>query len=292
MKSTILLSLLLSTSVLAQQPDSSSALFQMKDAELNFARHSVTYGRKAAFSEFLADESVIFTDNWIMHGKQYWLDRKASALVLKWEPEFMDIATSGDFGVSTGPWEAQEFRPYTLPVSTGYYLSVWKKQPGGKWKVILDAGTTTPPEKKYKHGFSFPEGADNIKVSSSSVPIDNSITFSELASSEQQLNNAWQAKPESATYLRFISPSARLLVSGHLPATDPVSIKLRISELDKSIAWIPDGYGASDSGDMGYVFGITKTGTINKKISGNYVRIWKRRPDNSWAIIIEVMSAE
>ncbi len=264
----------------------------MKDAELNFARHSVTYGRKAAFSEFLADESVIFTDNWIMHGKQYWLDRKASALVLKWEPEFMDIATSGDFGVSTGPWEAQEFRPYTLPVSTGYYLSVWKKQPEGKWNVILDAGITTPPEKEYKHGFSFPEGADKSKVSPSSVPIDNSITFSELTSSEQQLNNAWLSKPESATYMRFISPSARLLLSGHLPATDPVSIKLRISELDKSITWKPEGYGASDSGDMGYVFGITETGTINKKISGNYVRIWKRRPDNSWTIIIEVMSTE
>ena len=72
----------------------------------------------------------------------------------------MDISDSRDFGISTGPWEAQEYRPKTAPVSAGYFLTVWKKQSDGAWKVILDAGSTTPVPGGKEHTFTFPAGAD------------------------------------------------------------------------------------------------------------------------------------
>ena len=144
MKSILLFHLLLASSVMAQEPDSSSALFRMRDAERNFARASVMFGRNTAFAENFAEESVIFTDRWLTNGKQFSKDRKPTPIVLKWEPEFMDISDSRDFGISTGPWEAQEYRPNTVPVSTGYFLTVWKMQTDGVWKVILDAGSTYP----------------------------------------------------------------------------------------------------------------------------------------------------
>jgi len=104
---------------MAQEPDSSSALFSMRDAERNFARSSVMYGRNTAFVENFAEESVIFTDRWLTNGKQFSKERKPTPVVLKWEPEFMDISGSRDFGISTGPWEAQEYRPNTAPLSNG-----------------------------------------------------------------------------------------------------------------------------------------------------------------------------
>ena len=119
MKSIFLFPLLLASSVMAQEPDSSSALYSMRDAERNFARASVMYGRNAAFVENFADESVIFTDRWLTNGKQFSKERKPTPVVLKWEPEFMDISESRDFGISTGPWEAQEYRPNTAPLSNG-----------------------------------------------------------------------------------------------------------------------------------------------------------------------------
>ena len=131
MKSILLLPLLLATAAMAQEPDSSSALFSMRDAERNFARLSVMIGRNASFAENFADESAIFTGRWITNGKQYSKEGKSSPIVLKWEPEFMDISASRDFGISTGPWEVQEYRPNTLPLNTGYYLTVWKRQVDG-----------------------------------------------------------------------------------------------------------------------------------------------------------------
>ena len=90
----LLFLLVISSSVLAQEPDSSSALFQMREAERNFTRASVMYGRNAAFVENFADEAIIFTDKWITNGKQFWNELKARPIVLKWEPEYMDIAES------------------------------------------------------------------------------------------------------------------------------------------------------------------------------------------------------
>ena len=160
MKSLLFLPLFFASSVLAQEPDSSSSLFSMREAEWNFARQSVMFGRNAAFVENLAEYSVMFTAKWVTNSLQLWKERKAVPVVLKWEPEFMDIAASRDFGISTGPWEAQEFRPNTKPLSTGYFLTVWKKQSDGVWKVILDAGSDTPPVKDTPHKFVFPAGAD------------------------------------------------------------------------------------------------------------------------------------
>ena len=155
MKTLFIIPLLLATSLAAQEPDSTSSLFNMREAERNFAKASVMIGRNAAFTENFAEESVIFTDKWLTNGKQFWLGRKPAAVVLKWEPEFMDIAGSGDFGISTGPWESQEYRPNTEPLSTGYFLTVWKKDSNGTWKVILDAGSSTPPKTSMPHSFSY-----------------------------------------------------------------------------------------------------------------------------------------
>ena len=110
----------------AQEPDSSSALFNLREAERNFARASASFGRKEAFQEYLAKGSIIFTDKWITNGKEFWQNRKAAPSILKWEPEFMDISESLDFGISTGsmgssgiPSLYQASRKWLLPLCLG-----------------------------------------------------------------------------------------------------------------------------------------------------------------------------
>jgi ketosteroid isomerase-like protein len=189
MRFIILFPLLLTTSLMAQQPDSSSAIFSMREAEQNFAKASVMFGRNAAFVENFAEESIIFTDKWITSGKQFSKERKAAPFILKWEPEYMDIADSRDFGISTGPWELQEYRPGTPPLFTGYFLTVWKRELDGTWKVILDGGGTTPFRKDPKHSFSFPVGADKGVLN---PPVLNvGLLSKELIDRENQFLQDW-----------------------------------------------------------------------------------------------------
>ena len=281
---------LLSSSVIAQEPDSSSALFQMREAERNFAKESVMVGRNASFVKNFAEESVIFTDKWVTNGRQFWKDRKLSPVVLKWEPEFMDISDSRDFGISTGPWEAQEYRPNTAPVSTGYFLTVWKKQSNGAWKVILDAGSTTPAPVGNKHTFTFPAGADKVVPVSGKENIESLVK--ELSDKEKQNLMAWKNNPVTSTYASFLAPEARMQLNGHLPSINADTIKAWIDHLDRSLTWKSLGAGAASSGDLGFTYGLLEIPGNQKVTTGHYVRIWKKRPGADWNIVLEMLSLD
>ena len=289
MKAIFLLPLVLATSLMAQEPDSTSALFSMREAERNFARSSVMIGRNAAFAEYFADDSVIFTDRWITNGKQFSKDQKASPIVLKWEPEFMDISGSRDFGISTGPWEVQEYRPNTPPLFTGYFLTVWKKQSDGVWKVILDGGSTTPPLKKVFHSFSFPPGAD--KTIHNPPVIKNELLQKELMDRENQFVSEWGENPKAATYISFLAREGRLQLSGHFPTTNADTIKVLISGLNRRMVWKPVGADAATSGDLGFTYGLLEIRGTPELTKGHYVRIWKKHNGADWQIILEMINA-
>jgi hypothetical protein len=283
MKVLLLLPIFLASSVMAQQPDTTSSLYSMREAELNFARHSAMFGRNAAFVYNLADYSVMFMGKWVTNSLQLWKERKADPVVLKWEPEFMDIAASGDFGISTGPWELQEFRPNTNPLSTGYFLTVWKKQTDGIWKVNLDAGVVTPVIKDTPHKFLFPSGADK-DIADASVT-DTIQTTRELTEREKQLTDQWEKTHQASAFTSFLAPAARLMQNRHLPTTNRDSINNLISQRDKSIRWKTVGSGAASSGDMGYTYGnLELPGAV-----GFYIRIWKKQ-QGEWLITIELYS--
>jgi ketosteroid isomerase-like protein len=286
----LMLSLMACAAAPAGEPDSSSALFQMREAERNFARESVTRGRAAAFVDNLADGSIIFTTSWISNGRQFWKNKKQNAVVLKWEPEFMDISASGDFGISTGPWEAQEYRPYTDRIATGYFLSVWKKRADGVWKVILDAGSSAPAMMSYQHGFSFPDNADKPAPHGKRVNAD--AVRKELTGRETRFSREWEKDPSPAIYASYLAPRVRLQREGHAPSSDADSVRAWIAQLPKSLAWTCKGAGAASSGDIGFTYGVLELRDAKKHPLGHYVRIWKKSPGREWSIVLDMLNLE
>lgn len=286
MKSLFLLPLLFTTSVLAQEPDSSSALFSMREAERNFAKASVMIGRNAAFTEYFAEESVLFTGKWITNGKQFSKEGKPSPVVLKWEPEFMDVADSRDFGISTGPWEVQEYRPNTAPLFTGYYLTVWKKQATGEWKVILDGGSSTPVAGGPKHKFSFPSGSDKPITNATKLNVDQ--LKKELLERDGQFQKEWGKNP--SVFTSFLFAGARIQLSGHLPTTNADTIKSWVNHFDRALIWQSVGAGAATSGDMGFTYGLLVKNADPEKPKGHYVTIWRKRPGSEWNIVLEMIN--
>ena len=66
---------------------------------------------------------------------------------LTWTPEGARMAASGDMGVTWGHYTgvSKDQEGHTLKLS-GRYMTVWKKQPDGQWKVELDASNDGPAE--------------------------------------------------------------------------------------------------------------------------------------------------
>ncbi len=64
-------------------------------------------------------------------------------VTLTWEPSRAEIAASGDLGWTTGTWESRT-EVDAPPASRGRYVSIWRRQPDGSWKVVMDLGVPTP----------------------------------------------------------------------------------------------------------------------------------------------------
>jgi uncharacterized protein (TIGR02246 family) len=61
---------------------------------------------------------------------------------LVWEPTEADISASGDLGYTIGRYERTTTAPDGTKTTTmGKYVSIWKKQADGSWKVVVDIGT-------------------------------------------------------------------------------------------------------------------------------------------------------
>ena len=65
---------------------------------------------------------------------------------LHWEPERADVAASGDLGWTTGSFVSEGPGPDGEAVRTeGRYVSIWRVQPDGSWRVVMDLGNPTGP---------------------------------------------------------------------------------------------------------------------------------------------------
>ena len=67
---------------------------------------------------------------------------------IRWEPLAADVGASADLGYTVGQYEVHGKTPEGKPfVERGKYVTVWKKQSDGSWKVVLDGGNPNgPPE--------------------------------------------------------------------------------------------------------------------------------------------------
>lgn len=65
---------------------------------------------------------------------------------LRWQPDYADIAASGDLGWTTGTFRSEGVGPDGEPrTGQGRYVSIWRRQPDGSWKVVMDLGNPTGP---------------------------------------------------------------------------------------------------------------------------------------------------
>lgn len=65
-------------------------------------------------------------------------------LEFTWDPTYAEVAASGDLGYTIGTYEMTTSEAGTAGTVTGTYLTVWRRQPNGEWKVQADIGNPAP----------------------------------------------------------------------------------------------------------------------------------------------------
>ena len=66
---------------------------------------------------------------------------------LTWSPDGARLGPHGEMGITWGHYEGRSRDNQGNPlVTSGRYLTVWEKDPSGRWKVLADASNEGPPE--------------------------------------------------------------------------------------------------------------------------------------------------
>lgn len=281
MKQTSLLAFLLfsllSNRITAQQ----DALRSLVDAEwafINLAKDSTT--RDAFWAQF-TDETIVFGEGPV-NAKRAYEHQPANASWLKWEPTFSDIAASGDFGYNTGPWEYRVLKTDAQPLNFGHFVSVWRKQEEGVWKLVLDIGIDHPKPVALTQWKTTTRAATQA-----ALPAEEAKTF--LKEVEQNFIDA-QIKSKVIAYKKMLSDEARLYRPGKEPMVEQNQINnFLASELNVTYELI-DGNIASTH-DLGYVYGkaIVRLSPTQTK-AANYLRIWKHEAGEGWRIVLDLVT--
>ena len=116
------------------------SLHDVMETDKAFSDLSKGHGMKKAFIEYIDNDGILLRPNHhpILGAEaiDYLTQTNDSAFTLTWKPSGGEIAASGDMGFTYGV--------YTLALKdstiNGTYVSIWKKQKGGKWKFVLDSG--------------------------------------------------------------------------------------------------------------------------------------------------------
>ena len=130
-------------SVAADQKKGSDILFKL---EGDFAKAVAEHGH-AAFVTYFAEDGVELDEGGGITSREEIAKQPEwpEGTTLAWTPVRGDMAASGDLGYTYGTYVFKSKNKDGNIVSTyGKYMSVWKKQKDGSWKVVVDMGNSSP----------------------------------------------------------------------------------------------------------------------------------------------------
>jgi ketosteroid isomerase-like protein len=268
-------------------PDREASLRSLVEAERAFASLSEAKGIKESFVANLADDGILFRPRPVA-GKKWMEERPARPGVLTWRPAFADVAQADDMGYTTGPWE---FRPKTLsdkPVAYGHFVTVWKRQTDGHWKVAVDLGIghPEPPPEMASPEVSFPAGGRANKKA------DAGAEGAALLKAESEFSKSVGAKKTADAFLSYLAADARVYREDDFPAVGREAARTLLAQKPGRLTWQPAKAEVSRSGDLGYTYGAYELKAADGKSSeeGNYLRIWKRQSDGKWKVVLDLLN--
>jgi len=271
--------------VTAQAPSIPPALVEMADTERAFVRRAQEVGAKQAFLDYFADDAVGFGQDHAGPAKSQIRQQpdppKDVKILFWWEPRVGDVAASGDLGWLTGPVRSSR---NDGPVRHGNYASIWKRQPDGTFKVIIDVGIDPTAEVPFPNGFT--RAAMESRYTAGAI---RPLAEASLLAADRALLEALKTSPGDA-YGAVLAPAARVHRNGRLP----------FANRDAALEWLRTQPALSggeaqyaevaQSGDLGYTWGTYALaarggGPIE---TGHYVRVWARDAAGVWKVSLDV----
>jgi ketosteroid isomerase-like protein len=244
------------------------------DAERAFAADVAEMGMRDGTLRHLMEESVVFRPLPVA-ARGWYAAQDTPDFLLQWQPWFAELAASGDFGWSLGPWRSSTLEEGLRPDGHGFYTTVWMKDADGEWKVLVDHGVSVE---------SAPTARDEVTAMGAgrSEPGAGSFLlntrYQGLMAAALRLPSA--QRPDGAEVERsWLAEDLIVLRPGRAPVQGHDAVRqIMLGDLGASA---PDLTVMAASGDLGVSLG-------GEPAHGAYLRVWRHDANAGWQLAVDV----
>lgn len=255
-----------------------SDIQKLVDTEHSFAAFAAEHDAKSAFFEFIAPYGVLFQPDKV-DGREYWTARGPSKGLLSWAPNYADISTNGILGYTTGNWEYRQVKD-DVTTAFGDFITVWLRQPDGKYKFVVDIGVGHEKPTQYSNDWvtTADKAKDPNEKNTSAADVANG--FFELAT-KQSLKKAFEV---------YAADDIRLYREGKMPILGKKS-GIKAVSVEKGGIVLAKKSSFMGSTNLSYTIS-TYTRTEGGKVfeKGNYMQLWKLKV-GKWVIVLDIFKA-
>lgn len=236
--------------------------------ESAFSARCSEIGIRDSFLEYFAADAIHFDPEPRLARPDLERETSSTKVRLTWEPRIVRVANTGQLAVSTGPYVLQTENGKS---SFGYFLSIWKRQSDGAWKVVADIGVSGPPAANLDSDFQ-PDRIDNEIGQLSDL-----LTFErEQFGRDNDLSETYRSIGSTETVFERIGEPL-------LTGADGYSAFL-VDQKDKRTKLSQTG--GDVSGNLGFTYGTQ----ANDKSSAGYLRVWILSQSH-WRLLFDVVAA-
>ena len=242
-----------------------------------FALRSSETGAQAAFLEFLAPDGVLFRPT-AVNGADWLRTHEEASGRLDWVPATGRMSCDGQLAITLGPWT---YRQDAL-VATGSYLTVWRREADGNWRVVIDHGVDGPSAPG-------PPPVMPVLAPSADASCPAGRNGPDLARADEKLNATIHGKGIDLALRKALLPEALVLRDGHGVAAAGADWPHAEAAWSGSTAVTRGSYAAA-GGDLAYTYGeltgqAARKGPIETRAV--FLRVWVRN-GREWRLLADM----
>lgn len=156
-------------------------------ADRDFAALAQETDLRAAFGRYLASDAVLLRP--LPEPGRAWLaSHEVASGKYEWSPAGAVVSCDGSLAVTVGRW--QYVPPQTRTLTTGEYLTAWRRNPEGDWQIVLDEAVDIEPLDRI---------AQDIQARTTGVCQRSSASKRKLDALERRANGAMRSAGSAGT---------------------------------------------------------------------------------------------
>lgn len=277
--------ILISVLTISARGQTTDRVGRLVAAENYFSALAKEKGIRKAFLQVSDENTILFRPDPVKAFDFFKKNKKADSGILSWQPVYARISKSDDWGFTTGPYIYKQ--DSSGKANYGQYVSIWKKNPKGIWKLALDLGIShSKPKTTPKLVFTNPI-SEKFRQQPSTTRLQQREDI--VLSSDQLFATILKADNKIARK-EFLTEDSRLLFPGYEPIIGKKAIADFWEKQGGKVSSVPAEADRAYSGELAYTYG---TATLTKNGKGKdyyYLRIWEVQPGFKWNVLLEVLT--